>query len=124
MGNKITGKNGSVTFDTGYVLHVKSWTIDYIGDVIDTSDFVDSAAGYRTFLPGVTSWSGSYEATLDESTGVTGPGADPASATFTAASGRTYIGNIIVTSVSPSLVFDGEATVSISFQGTAGLSVN
>ncbi len=55
----MSGKDGSVNFSesSGYV---KSWTLTYAGDALETSNF-DDASGGRTYIPGLTGWSGSYD---------------------------------------------------------------
>ena len=116
----ISGSGGSVTFATGYVTNVKSFTLDIAGEALDSTDF--ASVGVREFVPGLTGWSGSYTCNLDDTTAVTGPGASPAAAVFTASAARTYSGTIIVTSVSPSVAADALNEVVVSFQGSAALT--
>ena len=116
-----SGHGGNVTFGSGYTVNVYSWSIDYTAEALESTDFASSGA--RTFIPGLTGWSGSYECRLDSATPIVAPGAAAASATFQARTGLTYNGNIIITGVSPANAVDGLSGVTFSFQGTAGLSI-
>lgn len=121
---KLAGKGGSVTWAAGYAANVLSWTLDYVGDALDTTDFADGASSIRSFLAGLKSWSGSYEAIVDDTTKTIAPGAAKSAATFTLGGSRTLTGDIIATSVSYSTTVDGLVVVSVSFQGTGALAIN
>jgi len=122
---EVTGSLGSVTFATGYAANVNKWTIKYSSAAEDVTDFVDGAAGNRSFIPsGIKEWSGSYGAVLDGTTKLVAPGAAAATATFTATTGRTYGGSIIVTTVDIGEVEVGKAIpVAVTFQGSGALDI-
>ncbi len=75
-----SGHSGNVTFGSGYTVNVYSWSIDYTAEALESTDFASSGA--RTFIPGLTGWSGSYECRLDSATPIVAPGAAAASATY------------------------------------------
>jgi len=118
----ISGSSGSVTFATGYTTTVKSWSVDYSGEALETTNF--SSSGKKEYIAGLTGWSGSYSCLLDGTTVSIAPGAAPAEATFTASAGRTLVGSIIVTGVSYKVDVAGVNAVDVTFQGTATLAIN
>ena len=118
---RVNGTTGNVTFGTGYTTNVKAWRLNFRGAALDSSAFDTGAA--KAFIPGQTEWAGSYDCFLDGTAVTVAPGAAAAAATFTASTGRTYAGSIIVTSVSPVVVIDGINQVTIDFQGTGALTI-
>jgi len=106
------------------VAGVRSWTMDYTVDTIDTTDFVDGAAtnAARTFIPGLSSWSGSFEAIKDGAplSLFSQVGIELAeSATVT----QMWLGNIILTAIHPNVSVDGVITYTYDFEGTGKLEV-
>jgi len=118
---KCTGVAGNVTLVGGYVMHVHRWELDWVADAVDVTDF--ASAGDREFIPGLRSWSGSYECHLDDAANVIQPGAAAAAGVFQVAGGQTLGGDVIVTSVRPSANPADAAAVAIGFQGTGILNV-
>jgi predicted secreted protein len=59
----VSGVGGSVTGGT-YVTAVRSWSISFTGDALETTD-MDPTNGYRTRIGGLKSISGSYSCYLD-----------------------------------------------------------
>ena len=122
MGTKLSGKGGAVTYDTGTeILGIKSWSIDYTVDALETTDFV--SAGVRSYIAGCSGWSGSFEGYKD--------GAPPAitgsiyNASFVEAdtAGYAWTGSVIFTGVHPSVSFDGVVSYTWDFQGTGALTI-
>jgi hypothetical protein len=102
------------------VAGIKSWSLDYTVDMLDTTDFGDS--GVRTFIPGASTWSGTFEGYKDGVPLSIGSqyGIELAeSATAT----QTWAGNVIITAVHPTTSFDGIVSYSYNFQGTEALRV-
>ena len=114
---EIGGYTGNVTFVGGYVTNVKSWTINYEVAALDTTDF--AGAGEANAVRGVRKWEGTYTCSLDATVVLLPPGVVGA-AVFTASAGRTFGGNIMLTSVSfGAAVSDlNEVTCSFVSQGT------
>jgi hypothetical protein len=117
----ISGKAGNVTFASGYKTGVFSWSIDYNAEALEVTTFADN--GYRTYIPGLRGWSGSYECRLDDSVKIAHPGKPAATATFLAYTGIQYSGSIIITGVSLSVAVDGVASATFSFQGSGYLAI-
>ena len=51
----VAGKDGAVTFASGYVAKVQSWTIDMAAEDVDTTALGQT---WKTRLAGVKEWSG------------------------------------------------------------------
>jgi hypothetical protein len=113
----ISGKSGQV--DTGSAVSgIKSWTLDYTVDMLESTDFAD--AGVKTFLAGCSGWSGTFEGYKD---GV--PQAIGASITlklYEVAAGAYWTGTAFITGVSANTSNDGIVSYSYTFQGTAALT--
>lgn len=116
MASEISGKMGDID-STGAETYVKNWAISLVGDALETTNF-DVAASGRAFIPGLTSWSGSYECNYS-----TGNAAVPGE-TLTiicrssTASGGVFKGDIIITGMDVTTPVDGIVTQSYTFQGT------
>ena len=114
----ISGKAGQV--DTGSAVSgIKSWTLDYNVDILETTDFAD--AGVKTFIAGSSGWSGTFEGYKD---GV--PQTIGASITlklYEVSAGAYWTGAAFITGVSANTATDGIASYSYTFQGTSTLTV-
>ena len=120
------GSEGTVKVGANAVAEIRSYSIEETGDTLETSTMGDSA---RTYVPSLTSWSGSVDVYWDE-TDTTGQGALTVGAEVTLnvypegdTSGDTYYtGAAIVTSVSKNASFDGLVEASIGVQGNGALT--
>lgn len=121
MGVEAVGKLARVFCSTTKIEGIRSWTIDFVADVLETTDFDD--VGHKTFLAGLDGWTGSFE-------GFGQPGWSTSAALgstyvgsfyVSASTGSYYSGSIIITGVHPATSVDGQATVSYDFQGTGAL---
>jgi predicted secreted protein len=120
------GSEGTLKIGSNAVAEIRSYSIEETGDTLEDTTMGDTA---RTYLPSLTSWSGSVDVYWDE-TDTTGQGALTVGAIVTLnlypegdVTGDTYYtGSAIVTSVSRSASFDGMVEASISFQGTGALT--
>ena len=110
-----------MTFAGGYVTNAFRWNVDYVADALDSTDF--TTIGPRTFIPGLTSWSGSYECYWDDAINLVDPGAAAAAAIFQLVGAQTLAGDIIVTGVRPAVQVDDIARVVVDFQGTGVLNI-
>jgi len=114
---KIAGKDGSV--DTGSaVAGIKSWTLDYTTDALETTDF--AAAGVKSYIVGGSGWSGSFEGYKDG-----GPQTEGSSVTLTLYeySSTTYWqGTALIVGTHETVSHDGVVSVSYDFQGTGALN--
>lgn len=114
----VAGKNGSVTF-TGLTAGIRSWSLTYSGEVVDTTKYSDS--GKRTFIGTVSTWSATVSGFFD--TANTAVPLDSASLTLTVTSGETYAGTAIMTGMNPGSTVDGVTTCEWTFQGTGTLTI-
>lgn len=120
------GSEGIVKVGSNTVAEVRSYSIEESADTLENTSMGDSA---RTYLPSLTSWSGSVDVFLDE-TDTLGQGALTIGGSITLnvypegdVTGDTYYtGECIVTGVSKSGSFDGMVEASISVQGTGALT--
>lgn len=120
------GSEGTVKVGSNAIAEIRSYSIEETGDTIETSTMGDTA---RTYVPSLTSWSGSVDVYWDE-TDTTGQGALTTGAEVTLnvyPEGDTtgdayYSGSAIVTGVSRTASFDGLVEASISLQGTGALT--
>ena len=120
------GSEGTVKVGSNAVAEIRSYSIEETGDTLETSTMGDTA---RTYVPSLTSWSGSVDVYWDE-TDATGQGALTVGAEVTLnvypegdTSGDTYYtGSAIVTSVSKTASFDGLVEASVGVQGTGALT--
>ncbi len=113
------GIAGSVSGPT-YTSNVRSWNMSIKAAALETTAWPVTATNWRTFLPGLVEWSGSYEALVDSSTAITeaGEAAEPLSATFTIASGQTLAGTIFNTSAAVVSRVGELNVVRYSYEGT------
>lgn len=133
----ITGNNGKITLAGTQVLNVKTYSCDIKADTIETTSMGIDA---RTYLKGLSSWSGSADVLVDTAN-LTG-GAN-AIATLIATggavgdssiacvfyldsvgspSGKNFAGNAIVTGFNVKSSMDGMVEGTISFQGSGSLA--
>jgi len=116
------GSEGSVKVGSATIAEVKSYSLEESADTIETTKMGDAA---RTYLPSLTSFSGSVDCFWDE-TDTAGQVALAVGASVTlvfypegSASGDTYYsGTALVTGKTITGSFDGMVEASISVQGT------
>ena len=139
----ITGNNGKImiggTNSSGVntsgkqVLAVKSYTVDIKSDTIETTVMSNDV---RTYLKGMSSWSGSADVyfettTLSDIPGLIVTGGTVGSAATTAifyldsiaySAAKAFDGSIIITGFSIKSSMDGMVEATISFQGSGALT--
>lgn len=111
----LAGKSGYV--DTASAVSgIKSWTLDYVTDVLETTDFAD--AGVKSYIVGPSGWSGSFEGYKDGA-----PQTQGASVTLKLYESATayWSGTALIIGTHPSVSYDGVVSVSYDFQGTGSL---
>lgn len=104
---------------------IKSWTLDYTLDVLETTDFGDGQASNspKSYTPGLSGWSGSFEGYKD---GV--PQALSFSSLVTLilteseTTGQSWIGDVYITGIHPSVSVDGIVSYTYDFQGSGELT--
>lgn len=104
---------------------IKSWTLDYTVDTLDTTDFVAGGTTpfSRTFLPGLSGWSGSFEGYKYETPLALGFASEVMLILGESkTTGQTWMGDAIITGIHPSVAIDGVVTYSYDFQGSGELT--
>ena len=115
----ISGRYGSVTCTSGQTT-IKSWTLNSVVDLYDSTNFDDSTGG-KSYVAGFTGWSGSFEGF--HSTGnVVIPG-DTVSLVLKTSTGTTgvFTGSAIIIGMDIVTGVDGLITQAYSYQGTGAL---
>lgn len=131
----LTGNNGAITIDGASVLSVRNFSIEMTRDTIETSVM---GTDVRTYLAGMSSFSGSADVFFDASDFDTNEAKFNPTAGLVGASGvagKFYIeenysstsdyaftGNLIVTGYTVNSSYDGMVEASISFQGTGAVT--
>ena len=116
----ISGKAGQVDA-AAEVTGVKSWTLDYTADTLESTDFAD--AGVKTYVVGGSGWSGSFEG-LKDGAPLALAGASVAIALKeTQTATQKWTGSAFITGIHASTSADGIVTYAYDFQGTGALTV-
>jgi hypothetical protein len=133
----LTGNNGAISINGIAVLAVRNFSIEMTRDTIETTTM---GVDVRTFVSGLSQFSGSADVYFDPNTATTG--FDAAESTFNPTAGlvgaagvtgkffieldaagsnpdSAFTGSIIVTGYTVNSSMDGMVEASISFQGTA-----
>lgn len=115
-----SGKNGYV--DTGSaVAGIKSWTLDYTSDALESTDFAD--LGVKAYIVGGKGWSGSFEGYKDGVAQIlTADAASPVTLALYEDATYFWTGPAIITGVHATTSHDGIVSYSYDFVGIAGLT--
>lgn len=128
----LVGDDGKVTFASGVIASVTSWSVDATADTGENTAMM--SGGWKTHLPSLKSWTGScevnisYEGTTNaDQTATEVPLGTSGAVEFypegvTALITAGYSGTIIVTGYSVSSSIGGVITASVSFQGSGTLT--
>lgn len=117
LATPITAIGGAVAFSGGYVTNAFNWTWEANCDVIEATAF--GSPTHYSYIPGVVSWGGTFDAYVDGTTALVAPGAGAAAATFTLSSGNTIGGNIFATRLGVGLPLRGANTARYSYRGVS-----
>jgi predicted secreted protein len=111
------GGNGYV--DTGSAVSgIKSWTLDYNSDALETTDFAD--AGVKSYIIGGSGWSGTFEGYKDGAPQTLAG----SSVTLSLYEDNTYLwtGTAFITGIHATTSADGIVSYSYDFTGTGALT--
>ena len=61
----VQGKLGSINYDGGNVATLNNWTLDVANDMLDVTPFTTSAPQWRTFLDGLSAFTGTVSGIFD-----------------------------------------------------------
>ena len=126
----VQGKKGSINYDGGNVATLNNWTLDVANDMLDVTSFTTSAPQWRTFLDGLSSFTGGITGIFDgASTGqndLITNSITPVAATvipeLDQTGGGKFSGSVFLSGMSPSNSIDGTAEIGWDMQGTAALT--
>lgn len=127
----LTGNNGAVTINSVNIAAVRNFSIEITADTIETSTM---GVDVRTYVSGMSSFSGSAdiyfdpsefdgaESTFNPTAGLVGASGVAVKLyieqNYSSTSDYAFTGNVIVTGYTVNSSFDGMVEASISFQGT------
>jgi hypothetical protein len=120
-----TGSEGTIKIGSDTLAEIRSYTLESTGEVIEDTSMGDSARSYKA---GLTTFTGSLEVFFDETDTAQGNLDAGSSVTLEvypegATAGDTYYtGTAIVTGRTVTASFDGMVEMSISVQGSGGLT--
>ena len=126
----VTGKGGSIVYDGGSVATIHDWSMDIGNNLHDVTSFTTSAAQWRSFVAGLSDFSGSIDGTFDPaSTGQNDlivntltPVSAAAVFELDQTAGGKLSGSLFVESLSVGTPIDGLVDMSWSYQGTGTLT--
>lgn len=121
---RLSGKSGSISVGGSQLLHCNEWELTYEGEAVDVTGMDDN--GVKTFIPGLTSWSGNASGFLDSTQTLPTPCASIVNISLVDSrdtGGNTYSGSVIITQVTYSTTVDGSVKWSVNFQGTGALTI-
>ncbi len=99
---------------------IKTWTLDYTSDMLETTDFAD--AGVKSYIVGCSGYSGSFEGYKEGAPQTLGGSVTLKLYESATAYWSSAATSAIITGVHPSVSFDGVVSVSYDFQGSGALS--
>ncbi len=124
---EISGRGGEVQFgaSSSQIIGIKSWTLNHQVDMHDTTDFDDGQAtnSPRTFKPGLSGWSGTFEGFKDGTPHVL-TFITPLSLKLleSQTASQVWSGTAFITGIDANTPVDDVVTYSYTFQGTGELT--
>jgi predicted secreted protein len=127
----LTGNNGAVTLNGNSIAAVRNFSVEMTADTIETTTM---GVDVRTYITGLSSFSGSadiyfdaadfdtYESSFNPTAGLVGASGVAIKLyiqeNYSSTSDYAFTGNVIVTGYTVNTSLDGMVEASISFQGT------
>ena len=126
----VAGKSGVMQRGGVTVLSINSWSMDLDNDMRDHTAFSTGTLQYRTFLPGLSQWSGTFSgffnaastAQNDEIALSLTPTTSTIILELDKDAGGSFTGNTFISSLGAAVDVDGDSTISFGFQGTGALT--
>jgi hypothetical protein len=112
---------GGTATQTVIVTGMKSWSVDYTIDALETTDFAD--VGVKSYIAGLSGWSGSFEGYKDGAPGLVVGTSYVLHLNESATTTQRYTGTALITGLHGAASNDGIVTVGFDFQGTGTLTV-
>jgi hypothetical protein len=114
---------GGAVATAEYDLNVRSWNMTLTARELDVTSWTNLSTRWMAYAPGLVSWSGSYEAIIDNATALSIPSSSTGTGTFTISSGNYWEGSIFSTRVG-AVVRVGDVNIArYDFRGTGHLTV-
>jgi hypothetical protein len=124
----VNGCTGLVTFEDGYVANAFAWELEVAWEEHDVTAYNGTGVTDMAWLPGLASWSGSYQCYVDHQTAIedlTAANGTSGSATFKVfetTADDTLAGNIITTGAEVVSEVGGKNLVRYNFVGDGDLT--
>jgi len=126
----VTGKSGVVNRGGVTVLSMNSWSIDLDSDMRDHTSFSTGTLQWRTFLPGLSQWSGTFSGFFnaastsqnDEIALSLTPTTSTIILELDKDAGGQFNGATFISSLGAGSDVDGDSVISFGFQGTGALT--
>lgn len=125
MGHEGLATYGSMSVGSGYLLGLNAWTLALSCEAFETTEMASTPPTWNSFVPGIISGTGSFNVRIDDTTAleVGTEGAITLRSNVESTENNRFEGNIIVTSVSPSVAVGSRNTATINFTFTGPISV-
>ena len=128
----LQGRHGLVKWKTKQIYRINSWSLNLAVDQLDVTSFSTDGAQFRSFLPGLTGWSGSCDGFLDVIGDTSGQKAiqtavlTPATGTIILltdeTNGNGYTGSVYFNNLSVNVAVEDSQKINLGFQGTGALT--
>jgi len=128
MADTIAGWAGSLTV-ANYDAHAHAWSIDIECEMLEDTNWKDWTAwekGWRSYIPGLKGWGGSFECRADDAPAVALlPGTRVTLAKFYVDLVNTmgYAGDIYISAVHPSATVEGLQAITFDFIGDGRVQI-
>jgi len=112
-----SGHTGFVTFASGYAVNVTGWSLSASVQMERSTALADTPPTWDSFLPGLYSFTGSYDALIDGTTSIALPSTGAASFRISteATNDNVLAGNIVITGMAPGVNVSGKNIVKYTF---------
>lgn len=119
-----TGRCGQVTFANGYDDRVNAWTLALAAQAHETTEFASTCPTWRSFMPGLVSWNGSFAGGIDDTNALVFGASGSATLRMSDEAGtdNTLAGSIFYTGVGPTINVGQVNQVSQTFRGSGALT--
>lgn len=111
------GYGGSVSAGA-LVAGIKSWTLDYTVDMLDTTDF--GSSGDKEYIAGLKGWSGTFDGNKDGLAQALGASV---TLTLTETASVNWQGKAFLTGLAINTAVDGLVGYSYTYMGTGSITV-
>lgn len=128
----LQGRHGLVKYKTKQVYRINNWSMNLAVDQLDVTGFSTDGTQFRSFLPGLSAWSGTCDGFLDIIGDTSGQKAiqtavlTPTTGTIILltdeTNGNGYTGSVYFNNLSVNVAVEDSQKVNLAFQGTGALT--